>query len=212
MSSELFETALVTLEPAEHGVLVVATVKDKMSWIAAPTLFILPSHFSVGAGYAESDLGGENKKLLLYGQYGNRTSLFLGTFLDPSFHGSKWQTRLDLYLLHQVTDEYANPMNDPRSFAIDRESTETFLDGGILIGYRFAWWLTLDFRLRGAYVYFRNSHADDTAQTPLPNPQSDGWDVSAQTILTIDHRTHKYGVTWGPYLQVQAEIGRARHR
>jgi hypothetical protein len=36
MSSELFKSAVVTLEPTEGGVLVVATLDDKMSWIAAP--------------------------------------------------------------------------------------------------------------------------------------------------------------------------------
>jgi outer membrane protein insertion porin family len=205
MSSELFETAKVTLEDAPDGVLVVATLDDKLSWIAAPALFVLPSHWAVGVGYAESDLGGENKKLLLFGQLGNRTSLFLGTFLDPSVKGSKWQARFDVYLLHEITDEYANPKNDPRSFAVDRTSTMTFLDAGALVGYTFAWWLVSDARLRGAYVYYRDIHADDAAQTPLPAPQNDGWDVSFQLRTTLDHRSHRYGVTWGPYAQLQLE-------
>jgi outer membrane protein insertion porin family len=205
MSSELFETATVTLEDAPGGVLVVATLKDKLSWIAAPTLFVLPSHWAVGAGYAESDINGENKKMLLYGQLGNRTSLFLGTFLDPSVRGTKWQTRFDIYLLHEITDEYANPVNDAASFAIDRSTTMTFLDAGALIGYRLAWWLVGDLRLRGAYVYYRDAHADDAAQTPLPVPEKDGWDLSLQARMTIDARSHKYGVTWGPYAQLILE-------
>ncbi|MEO8840621.1 MAG: BamA/TamA family outer membrane protein [Kofleriaceae bacterium] len=203
MSSELFKSAVVTLEPSDNGVLVVATLDDKMSWIAAPTVFILPSHYSVGAGYAESNLGGENKKMLLYAQYGNLTSLVLGTFLDPAVHGSKWETRFDVYLLHQVTDEYSNV--DPRSFAVERESTETFLDAGALVGYRFAWWLVGETRLRGAYVYFRDSNAGDAAKTPVAAPQTDGWDVTLQGILTLDHRSHHFGVTWGPYVQLQLE-------
>jgi outer membrane protein insertion porin family len=205
MSSELFKSVVVTLEPSTDpdGVLVVATLDDKMSWIAAPTVFILPSHYSVGAGYAESNLGGENKKMLLYAQYGNLTSLILGTFLDPAVHGSKWETRFDVYLLHQITDEYSNV--DPRSFAIERESTETFLDAGALVGYRFAWWLVGETRLRGAYVYFRDTNAADAAKTPVAAPQSDGWDVTVQGILTLDHRSHHFGVTWGPYVQLQLE-------
>lgn len=203
MSSELFKSAVVTLEPSDNGVLVVATLDDKLSWIAAPTLFILPSHFSVGAGYAESNLGGENKKMLLYAQYGNLTSLVLGTFLDPAVRGSKWETRFDLYLLHQITNEYSNV--DARSFATERQSTETFLDAGALVGYRFAWWLVGETRLRGAYVYFRDSNAADPAKTPVAAPQSDGWDVTLQGILTLDHRSHHFGVTWGPYVQLQLE-------
>lgn len=205
MSSELFESVVITLEPSEGGVLLVATLKDKLSWIAAPTLFILPSHYSVGVGYAESNLGGENKKMLLYAQYGNRTSMILGTFLTPSVRGTKWETRFDLYLLHQITDEYANLTNAPTSFAIERESTETFLDAGALVGYRFAWWLIGEFRLRGAYVYFRDSNAGDAAMTPVAAPQDDGWDISAQALITLDHRSHRYGVTWGPYVQLQLE-------
>ncbi|HEY0254436.1 MAG TPA: BamA/TamA family outer membrane protein [Kofleriaceae bacterium] len=203
MSSELFKSAVVALEPSDQGVLVVATLEDKMSWIAAPTLFILPSSYSFGAGYAESNLGGENKKMLLYGQYGSRTSLLLGTFLDPSVRGTKWETRFDIYLLHQITDEYANI--DPKSFAVERTSTETFLDAGVLVGYRLAWWLVEEARLRGAYVYFRDSNAGDDAKTPVVAPQSDGWDVSLQLITTIDARSHRFGVTWGGYAQFLVE-------
>ena len=122
MSSELFESVKATLEEAPGGVVLVATVVDKLSWIAAPTLFILPQHWAVGAGYAEANLRGEDRKKLLYGQLGNRQSLILGTYLDPSVRGTRLQARVDVYLLHQIIDEYANPMNDPRSFAIDRES------------------------------------------------------------------------------------------
>ena len=208
MSSELFETATVALEDAPNGVVVVGTLKDKMSWIAAPTVFILPSHWAVGAGYAESNLGGENKKMLLYGQLGNRTSLFLGTFLDPSVRGTKWLTRFDVYLAHEIVDEYVNATIAPRSFAIDRESTQTFLDAGALVGYTFKWWLVGDVRLRGAYLYFRDAHAIDINGNPsnaLPEPQADGWDVSLQFRGTLDHRSHRYGVTWGPFAQLMLE-------
>ena len=203
MSSELFESAHVELEPVAGGVIVVCTLDDKMSWIAAPTAYVLPSHWSVGAGYAESDLGGTNRKLLLYGQLGNRTSLFLATYLDPSIHGTKWQARFDLYTLHEIIDEYANPSSDPTSQAVARESTETFLDAGALIGYAFRWWAVADARLRGAYVYYRDSH--DAVNNPLPAPSIDGWDFAGQERITLDHRSHFRGVTWGPYVQLMLE-------
>src|SRR5688572_14823088 len=37
ITSELFEKVEVTFEPAEGGVVIVATVKDKHSWILGPT-------------------------------------------------------------------------------------------------------------------------------------------------------------------------------
>ncbi len=205
MSSELFKTVKITFEDAPGGVLVVATLVDKMSWIAAPTLFVLPGHWAVGVGYAESNLRGEDRKILLYGQIGNRSSLVLATYLDPSVRGTRLQARIDLYLLHQITDEYANPPNDPQSFAILRTTTESFLDGGGLLGWTFAWWLIGDLRLRGAYVSFRDTHADDAANTPLPSPEKDGWDFALQARMTLDHRSHRFGVTWGPYVQMMLE-------
>ena len=56
LSSELFEKVTVTLEEAPGGVIVVAHLDDKHSWIVAPTLFVLPSNFAVGVGFAENNL------------------------------------------------------------------------------------------------------------------------------------------------------------
>jgi outer membrane protein assembly factor BamA len=203
LSSELFKTVAVALETAPGGVIVVVTANDKHSWIIAPTAFVLPGNEAFGIGFAENDLGGTDRKLLLYGQIGTQTSLFFGTFLDPAVRGSKLTYRLDLYAYRRSIDEYANPPDDPRSFAIARSTETTYLGGGALIGWNFLWWLAADLRLRGAYVYFRNPH--DAANNPLPSPEKDGWDFSLQAHLTIDHRHHRYGVTWGTYAQLDLE-------
>src|SRR5207248_3553649 len=58
-------------------------------------------------------------------------------------------------------------------------------------------------RLRGAYVMFRDAQAPDGS--PLARPETDGWDVSMQARITLDSRRHRYGVTWGPYLQAVIE-------
>jgi outer membrane protein insertion porin family len=198
LSSELFESVHVTLEQRDDGAVVVATLDDKHSWIVAPTIYFLGGQYSFGAGFAENNLRGEDKKLLLYGQIGNHDSLFYGAFLDPILLGSKWTLRLDTYLYRRVIDEYANPIDDPTNFDIARSSTTHYIGGGALLGYTFKWWLIADFRLRGAYVYFRDAHAPDG--TPLAEPEKDGRDFSAQARLTLDKRYHRFGVTWGPYL------------
>ena len=142
MSSELFESAQVELEDVDGGgVVVVCTLVDKLSWIAAPTAYLLPSHWAVGAGFAESDLGGTNRKLLLYAQLGNRTSLFLASYLDPSIHGTKWQTRFDIYSLHEIRRRVRRTRVDgPRrpSGASDRELPRRRR----ALGWRFSWWLS----------------------------------------------------------------------
>ncbi|HEY0195459.1 MAG TPA: BamA/TamA family outer membrane protein, partial [Kofleriaceae bacterium] len=203
LSSELFKTVAVALEDAPDGVTVVVTADDKHSWIIAPTAFILPGNRAFGVGYAENDLGGTDRKVLLYGQIGTETSLLFGTFLDPAVHGSKLTYRLDFYTFRRNLDEYENPADDRTSFAISRTTTTNYLGGGALIGWNFLWWLAADLRLRGAYVYFRD--AEDPSGQKLALPEKDGWDVSLQAHLTVDHRHHLYGVTWGTYAQLDIE-------
>jgi len=65
---------------------------------------------------------------------------------------------------------------------------------------RIAWWMIADLRLRAGKLRFTEPHAPDG--TPLPAPEADGWDVSAQGRLTIDARHYRYGVRWGPYVQL----------
>src|SRR5215813_477344 len=84
LSSELFEKVSVRLEDSPNGTIVVATLVDKLSWIIAPTLYVLGANQAIGVGYVENNLLGLDQKLVLYGQIGNRTSFFFGTYLDPS--------------------------------------------------------------------------------------------------------------------------------
>jgi outer membrane protein assembly factor BamA len=207
MSSELFTKVEVSLELAlgdpQAGVIVVATADDKHSWIVAPTVFALPGNRAFGVGYAENNLGGRDQKVLLYGQIGTRTSLFFGTFLDPAYRGSKLTFRTDLYAYRKQVDEYRNPHDDARDFAIARSTEATYLGGGALIGWNFRWWLVGDLRLRGAYVFFRNSETPEGQA--LDTPEHDGWDVTLQAHLTLDNRHHLRGVKWGSYAQLDLE-------
>jgi outer membrane protein assembly factor BamA len=213
VSSELFETVTVTLEPAPgdsgagpnepKNVIVVATCVDKLSWIVAPTAFALPGNLAFGAGYVENDFRGTGQKYLLYGQIGTQTSLFFGTFLVPSYHGTKLTWRTDLYAYRRRIREYENPPDDPRSVAIARTTMATYLSVGALIGWNFLWWLVGDLRLRAAHLAFRD--ARDAGDQVVAPPEKDGWDITLQMHLTLDHRHHRYGVTWGSYVQLHLE-------
>ncbi|HEY6039354.1 MAG TPA: BamA/TamA family outer membrane protein [Kofleriaceae bacterium] len=208
ISSELFATADVTLEDSPEGVTVVATLEDKLSWIAAPTLYLTNPNRAVGVGFVENDLGGRDQKLLLYGQLGTQTSILFATFLDPAYHGSKLTYRFDLYLENRYIDEYANPVSDPTNQEVERSTRQIFLDAGALVGWNFAWWAVADVRLRGAYVYFRDAYnptVDPNHTMPQAQPEKDGRDVTIQPRLTLDHRFHVYGVTHGGYLQLMLD-------
>jgi len=200
LSSELFESVAVSFEDAPGGVLVVATVDDKHSWVIAPAIFVLPGRRSFGVGFVENNLFGQNQKLLLYGQLGDRESQFFGTYLDPSVQGTPFSWRFDIYLYRRIVREFANPTQDPTNEDIVRETKTTYLGGGALIGYRLAWWMVADMRLRTGRLRFTDPQTPDGA--PLDFPEADGWDTSAQARLTVDARSYKYGVRWGPYLQL----------
>ncbi len=198
LSSQLFKTAITWLEDApDGGSILVIRLDDKHSWVAAPTLYLLPDNWAVGAGFAENNLFGQDKKLLLYGQYGNLSSFFFGTYLDPSVQGTKLQLRFDLYFVHRQIREYVNDPDAPTDYTIARETTWTFADIGILVGWRFRWWLVGDVRLKPAYTQYTSFDV---------RPERDGWDNSVQTRLTLDRRQHRNGVTWGPYAQLFTDI------
>ena len=202
VSSELFEKVKVHLEPVDGGVLVVATLEDKHSWFAAPTLYLLGERRAVGAGFIENNLAGFNQKLLLYAQYGTHESVYFGTYLDPSVSGTPFSWRFDVYGYRRVIDEYLNP-SDGTDTSIVRTSTANYRGAGFLVGWRHTWWLVSDLRLRGGTMRFSDAHAPD--DTPLPVPQHDGWDVSTQGRITLDARRYRFGVRWGPYLQIVGE-------
>ena len=205
ISSELFETVEVALDDTPDGrAILVATVEDKLSWIVGPTVYLTPPNRAIGLGFAENDFGGRDQKLLLYGQLGTQTSIFFATFLDPSYHGTKLQYRIDVYLERKQIEELANPPGDNSNQDVARSTEQTFLDAGFLIGWQFKWWLVADTRLRGAYVYFRNP-VDPRTNTPAAMPEHDGWDVTLQTRLTLDHRIHNFGVTRGLFAQIVFE-------
>lgn len=203
LSSELFEKVEVALEDAPGGVVIVATVVDKHSWIAAPTFSFQTGARAFGIGFIENNLAGLNQKLLFYGQLGDRESLFFGTYLDPSVRGTPLTYRFDLYAYRRVIKEYQNPVDDPTDDSIARTSVTKFIGGGVLVGWRFAWWLIADLRVRGAHVAFDEARGPDKAE--VAPPEKDGWDVSAQTRLTLDARHYLFGVRWGPYVQLMLD-------
>ena len=206
LSSELFEAVDVTLEAAPGGVVVIATADDKHSWIAAPTVYVLPGNLAVGAGFAENDFRGEDEKILLYGQLGTRDTFLFGTFLVPQIGDTHLFVRFDVLPSYRVNDEYDN--TDARSPVIVRTSTETYLDAAVLGGYRFAWWLASDLRLRGAWLHYSDAHGPGGA-AQLP-PEVGGWDISLESHTVLDARVHRFGVSSGPFALLYTNVALPR--
>lgn len=204
ISSDLFHTAEVTFEDAPGGVIVVATLRDRHSWLVAPTFYLQSGQRSLGVGYVDSNFRGLNQKAVLYGQIGERDNLIFGTFLDDNVRGTDLIIRADIYAYSKQIDEYVNPEDDATSTEIGRSARHNYLGGGFLLGWNCEWWCKIHLRQRAAYFFI-----SDEARAPggefQPAPGTHGWDVTSQLWLNFDLRQQAFGVRWGPYLQLMGE-------
>jgi outer membrane protein insertion porin family len=183
----------------EPGVRVHLTVRDKHSWVIAPTFYDQPTNAGGGLGFGENNLFGENQKLLLYGQIATGDSFFVGT---------RFYAQLDTILKSSRIIEYAPPAGYTDIPTAVRQSRMNYLNAGVKLGIELFRGLKLDARLRGAHVAFQDVHAltnDLGAITTDPNgdlrnppkPGKEGWDISNELALTVDRRADWYGVQTG---------------
>jgi outer membrane protein insertion porin family len=203
-SSGLFQDVLVTVIPDGDDTKLHLEVKEKHSWIVAPTFYFQPGNIGGGVGYGESNLLGTNKKLLLYAQYATADTLFFGTFFDPSIAATDWTLRFDVLLRRERVTEYGlDAAGDNQAI---RESTYTYLNFAALFGRVIDRGITVDLRIRGAYTGFHDPEwVDETNPTPPVDPQVSGLDSSTELRLLIDRREHWNGVTRGTLFSVSHE-------
>jgi outer membrane protein insertion porin family len=233
VSSGLFKEVDVFSEPHPKGggVRVTIIVKDKHSWVVAPTFYNQPTNTGGGLGFGENNMFGENKKLLLYGQVATGDTFFIGAYVDPSIAGTPFNWQADVFLRYERVIEYSAPtrfiIDDEHPVDPVRRSKMMYLNVGGKVGVTVLRALQLEERIRGAKVaFYKNSLHDDalgdetlvcgeacpTAEETdvevsgaIPEPGSEGWDVSSETTLTFDHRANWYGITTGSKVQLSYE-------
>lgn len=209
VNSGLFKAVEVTYAPAPSGTLVTISARDKHSWVIAPTYYDQPTNRGAGVGFGENNLFGENKKLLLYGQYATGDSFFIGAYVDPSIAGTRFKWQVDTYLLRARSIEYAPALrflDTPREV---RVSKLNYLNAGVNGGINLFRGASLNLRLRGAKVFYDTVSladgavvgdvTDDPTATPatIPAPGAEGYDVSGEVIIDYDRRANWYGISHG---------------
>lgn len=234
VSSGLFKEVDVFSEPHPKGggVRVTIIVKDKHSWVIAPTFYNQPTNTGGGLGFGENNLFGENKKLLLYGQVATGDTFFIGAYVDPSIAGTPFNWQADVFLRYERVIEYSAPtrfiIDDEHPVEPVRRSKMMYLNGGLKFGVTLLRALQLEQRLRGAKVAFYKVSLHDDAMGDLslvcgeacpvpddtdveigaggvPEPGSEGWDLSTESVLTFDRRANWYGITTGSKLKLSYE-------
>jgi outer membrane protein insertion porin family len=210
VSSGLFKDVEVFYEPVQGGVRVHLLVRDKHSWVIAPAFYTQPTNTGGGIGFGENNLFGLNQKLLLYGQLATGDTYFVGAWVIPSIAGTRFYAQFDTYDKHARNIEYAAPTSYLSNPAAVRRSYIDYDNLGARFGYDIYRGLKLDTRLRAAYVQY--SHVElDTQDNPTVRPEDagatgpgrllkpgkEGWDISNEITLTIDHRANWYGIASG---------------
>ena len=216
VSSGLFKDVSVFSEPhPKGGVKVTIIAKDKHSWVVAPTVYNQPTNRGAGIGFGENNLFGENKKVLLYGQVATGDSFFIGAYIDPSIRGTAFHWALDVYLKNERIFEYETPTKWRQQTKAVRESKVRYLNSGLKLGVTLFRSFTIDGRIRGAKVFYRdnprlaegatNADVGIADGEAVPQPGKEGWDTSAEAIIKFDRRANWYGITTGNKYQLAVE-------
>ena len=217
VSSGLFKEVAVYTTDTAGGVRLNIEAKDKHSWAVAPTYYNQPTNKGFGFGFGENNLFGENKKLLLYGQVATGETFFVGALQDPQMWNSPFKAQLDVYLRSARIFEFASPDGWFEQTDKVRKTRLTYLNAGLAMGVNFYRVVSLDFRLRGAKVGYKDTELvegaaiEDITGDPnsdpadIPEPGAEGWDVSGDIDLKISTLANWYGITTGTRLSFSWE-------
>lgn len=219
VSSGLFKDVEVFYEPVGRGgVRVHMLVRDKHSWVIAPAFYTQPTNVGGGVGFGENNLFGLNQKLLIYAQIATGDTYFVGAWVIPSLLGTRFYAQVDTFDIHSRNIEYAAPTSYLSNPVAVRRSYVDYYNTGLRLGYDIYRGLKLDTRLRAAHVAY--SHVElDTQDNPMVTPQAagatdplnikapgiEGWDISNEITLTMDHRANWYGIASGQKLSLTFE-------
>jgi len=214
VSSGLFKDVDIFSEPLpKGGVKVTIVAIDKHSWVIAPTVYNQPTNKGGGVGFGENNLFGQNRKLLLYGQVATGDSFFVGAYIDPSIGNTPFHWAFDVFLKNARVLEYKVPSKFLEAPDAVRQSKLRYLNAGGKIGLTLFRSLSLDARLRGAYVFYGKPILKTGARpsevtagavnaSDIASPGVDGWDTSTELSLTFDRRANWYGISTGDKYQV----------
>ncbi len=219
LSVGLFKSVAVDCEKTERGARVVITVRDNFSWIIAPLFAYSANNVGGGIGFAESNLFGHNKKLLLLGEYTTGEKYALLAYLDPNILYSRFYWRVDFLVRRDNIREFARGWDgSPR---IARATDVDTFGAGAMVGVNMLRVLRFDIRLKIYYDHVQtpacfNTTNQDGSGTPdvvawqggkCRAPSSSGWDNTLNFNLTFDNRTKIYGVQRGLKIWANYQYG-----
>jgi outer membrane protein assembly factor BamA len=218
LSVGLFKEVKVSTAPKGGGVEVTISAKDKLSWIIAPIASYAHDNYGGGLAFAESNLFGQNKKLLIVGEYTLSEKLILVGLLDPNIRHTRFYYRVDLLVRRDTIREYARG-HDGDPLVSRGTNVDTYGAGG-LVGVNFTRHLHFDLRLKIYYDVINtpscyNTTTKDGSGTPdviaadgrCQAPAKSGWDNTLTFNFTFDNRSKIYGIIHGFLVSANYQYG-----
>lgn len=207
LATGLFQEVHVSTQPAGDGrVKVVLQVKDKASWVVAPTFSVSNSNIGGGVLYAESNLWGRSKKFAAAVQVSTAESgLFVG-FLDPNLFGLpplrlslEGQVRSDRVEEYQPGASYKEPVVQRRT-RINSASAASELS--VMIAER----VRVGAKYRLMFVDAQEPSQDAPVTEPAFEPGPVQRDASLRLMLGIDTRQNLHAIMEGLNLEGSLEL------
>lgn len=207
-SSELFEEVSVKLvEPSngnpERYSNVLITVKEKISWFAAPILEVSSKTLNGGVLYGESNLMGLNKTVLGVAQYGNKLKQAFGLYRDPSLLASHATLQLTGIAREDLNEEY-------RNHVLAQTVNLRELGGTALPGYRWDPNFTTSIGIDWRYVFYDRPDVIDSTIRLRERSYLDVRNIALRIEFKYNRMTSHYGLKEGQYVSLVSEVSDER--
>ncbi len=207
LATGLFQEARVSTEPLSDGrVRLVLRVKDKASWVVAPTVALSSANTGGGLLYAENNLGGRAKKVAVAAQVSTGESgLYVG-YLDPILFGlPQLKFSLEGQLKSDRVDEYrpGPSQDDPEILRRTRlNSASISSELGFILFERVR--AAAKYRLASIDAQSPDAKKPVTSQAFSTGPALR--DTSLRFMVGLDSRQTLHAVTEGLNLEASYEV------
>lgn len=207
VATGLFQEVRVSTQPmAEGQVRVLLEVKDKASWVIAPTFSLSNSNIGGGVLYAESNLWGRSKKFVAGAQVSTaETGLFVG-YLDPNLFGFP---PLRLSLEGQLRSDRVEEFRPDASQDVPEVLRRTRLNSASVTG-ELAAMIAERVRVAAKYrlmlIDARPPSTDTEVVEPAFEPGPAQRDTSLRLMVGLDTRQNLHAVMEGINLEGSWEL------
>ena len=184
-ASGLFKEVVVTPRARPNGTVAVEiSVRDKISWVIAPTFSLSSSNIGGGVLYAENNLFGENKKLLIAAQLTSAESgIYIGFLNSNIFNWYPLSLTMEALYKRDRTDEYA-PDASEEDPPLERRTTVLSYGGGI--GFVLNWFDVVKTAARYRYLRVSNHNPEDNPYGPAFDPGPSRADANLRLSISYD--------------------------